>query len=276
MTNTPTSRANPSSSGLSPIVELRQYTLHPGQREVLIELFERALIEPQEEVGMRVLGQFIDRDDPDRFVWLRGFADMHSRRDGLSAFYGGPVWQAHRDAANATMIDSDNVLLLRAARSGAAFRPGDQRPAVGADGNRTGIVSAAILYLRTTGTERAAVDVFESTVAPAIAAAGGSLLGYFVSETSRNDFPRLPVRENEPVLAWFAGPADEPDSTIVARAASPFTKARLSRRVEHLRLAPTPRSLLTADTPSCAAAEALAERWQQRQARVERIGGMGP
>jgi hypothetical protein len=239
MTNTPTSRANPSSSGLSPIVELRQYTLHPGQREVLIELFERALIEPQEEVGMRVLGQFIDRDDPDRFVWLRGFADMHSR-------------------------------------SGAALRPGDQRPAVGADGNRTGIVSAAILYLRTTGTERAAVDVFESTVAPAIAAAGGSLLGYFVSETSRNDFPRLPVRENEPVLAWFAGPADEPDSTIVARAASPFTKARLSRRVEHLRLAPTPRSLLTADTPSCAAAEALAERWQQRQARVERIGGMGP
>jgi hypothetical protein len=276
MTNTPLSHVDPSSSGSSPIVELRQYTLHPGQREVLIELFERALIEPQEEVGMRVLGQFIDRDDPDRFVWLRGFADMHSRRDSLAAFYGGPVWQAHRDAANATMIDSDNVLLLRAARSGAAFRPGDQRPAGGADGNRTGIVSAAILYLRTAGTGRAAVDVFESTVAPAIAAAGGSLLGYFVSETSRNDFPRLPVRENEPVLAWFAGFADEPDSTIVARAASPFAKARLSRRIEHLRLAPTPRSLLTADTPSCAAAEALAERWQQRPARVERRGGMGP
>jgi hypothetical protein len=275
MTNTATSRANPS-SGSSPIVELRQYTLHPGRRDVLMELFERALIEPQEEVGMRVLGQFIDRDDPDRFVWLRGFADMHSRRDGLSAFYGGPVWQAHRDAANATMIDSDNVLLLRAARSGAAFRPGDQRPAVGADGNRTRIVSAAIVYLRTAGMGRAAVDVFESMVAPGIAAAGGSLLGYFVSETSRNDFPRLPVRENEPVLVWFAGLADEPDSTTVARAAPAFTKARLSRRIEHLRLAPTPRSLLTADTPWCAAAEALAERWQQRPARVERIGGIGP
>jgi NIPSNAP len=276
MTNIATSRANPSSSGSSPIVELRQYTLHPGQRDVLIELFERALIEPQEEVGMRVLGQFIDRDDQDRFVWLRGFADMHSRRDGLSAFYGGPVWQAHRDAANATMIDSDDVLLLRAARSGAAFRPGDQRPAVGADGNRTGIVSAAIVYLRRAGMGRAAVDVFESMVAPAIAAGGGSLLGYFVSETSRNDFPRLPVRENEPVLVWFAGLADEPDSTTVARAASAFTKAQLSRWIEHLRLAPTPRSLLTADTPWCAAAEALAERWQQRPARVERIGGMGP
>ena len=30
---------------LSPIVELRQYTLHPGMRRTLIELFDRALIE---------------------------------------------------------------------------------------------------------------------------------------------------------------------------------------------------------------------------------------
>jgi hypothetical protein len=30
------------------VVELRQYTLRPGQREDLIELFERELIEPQE------------------------------------------------------------------------------------------------------------------------------------------------------------------------------------------------------------------------------------
>ena len=31
----------------------------------------------------------------------------------LAAFYDGPVWRAHRDEANATMIDSDDVLLLR-------------------------------------------------------------------------------------------------------------------------------------------------------------------
>ena len=34
------------------VVELRQYTLHPGQRDVLIELFERAFIGPLEAAGM--------------------------------------------------------------------------------------------------------------------------------------------------------------------------------------------------------------------------------
>jgi len=76
------------------VVELRQYTLRPGQREVLIKLFERELIEPQEAVGMQILGQFWDLDRPDRFVWLRGFSDMEARRQGLAAFYGGPVWAA--------------------------------------------------------------------------------------------------------------------------------------------------------------------------------------
>src|SRR5689334_8037801 len=92
------------------ILELRQYTLHPGQRDVLIELFEREFIESQEALGMEVIGTFRDLDRPDRFVWLRGFPDMAARGERLQSFYGGPVSQKHRDAANATMIDSDNVL----------------------------------------------------------------------------------------------------------------------------------------------------------------------
>ncbi len=111
------------------VVELRQYTLRPGQREVLVELFDRELVESQEAVGMRVLGQFRDLDRPDRFVWLRGFADLATRRAGLTAFYGGPVWAAHAAAANATMIDSDDVLLLRPVGPGvpAGERSGSRR-----------------------------------------------------------------------------------------------------------------------------------------------------
>jgi hypothetical protein len=67
------------SGGWSPIVELRKYTLHPGGRDVLIDLFEREFIESQEDLGMKVIGQFVDLDDPDRFVWLRGFSDMDAR-----------------------------------------------------------------------------------------------------------------------------------------------------------------------------------------------------
>ncbi|MCQ8186788.1 NIPSNAP family protein [Streptomyces sp. RCU064] len=42
------------------VIELRQYTLRPGRREELIELFDREFIETQEETGMVVLGQFRD------------------------------------------------------------------------------------------------------------------------------------------------------------------------------------------------------------------------
>ena len=87
-----------------PIVELRQYTLHAHRRDVLIDLFEREFIESQEALGISVIGQFHDRDDPNRFVWLRGFPGMAARGEALAAFYGGTIWQAHREAANATML----------------------------------------------------------------------------------------------------------------------------------------------------------------------------
>jgi hypothetical protein len=94
------------------VVELRQYLLKPGRTDDLIDVFDRELVETQEACGMRVIGQFRDLDRPDRFVWLRGFADMDSRRRALTDFYGGPVWAEHGPAAVDTMIDSDDVLLL--------------------------------------------------------------------------------------------------------------------------------------------------------------------
>jgi NIPSNAP len=97
----------------SRIVELRRYALKPDARDTLIELFDREFVETQEDVGMQLLGQFRDLDDPDSFVWMRGFRDMPSRKRALEAFYGGPVWKEHSGAANATMLDVSNVLLLR-------------------------------------------------------------------------------------------------------------------------------------------------------------------
>ena len=131
------------------IVELRQYTLHPQQREVLIDLFDREFVETQEAQGMRVLGQFRDLDRPDQFVWLRGFADMQARHRALEGFYGGPVWAAHRHAANATMIDSDNVHLLRSAWPGAtASLPQHARPEPRTQGAAAGVLQLTTFPLR--------------------------------------------------------------------------------------------------------------------------------
>ncbi len=121
--------------------------MHPGKRDVLIDLFDREFIESQEVLGIRIIGQFRDLDNPDRFVWLRGFPDMAARAEGLQAFYGGPVWKAHRDAANATMIDSDNVLLLRPARATSGFQLDDgHRPPAEMINSPDGIVIATIYY----------------------------------------------------------------------------------------------------------------------------------
>ncbi len=189
-----------------PIVELRQYTLHPGKRDVLIELFERELVESQEAVGMRIVGQFRDADDPNRYVWLRAFHDMPSRAAGLNAFYSGPVWKAHREAANATMVDSDNVLLLHQARPTSGFPPPGERPPPGARELPKGFITATIYPLRAPAREDL-IAFFERNIAPAATAAGASVLAYFVTENSPNDFPKLPVRD-EQVFVWFSLFAD--------------------------------------------------------------------
>jgi hypothetical protein len=227
------------------VCELRQYTLRPGQRERLVELFEREFVESQEALGMALPGQFRDLDDPDRFVWLRSFADMEARATALAAFYDGPVWRAHRAAANATMLDSDDVLLLRPVQGFAL--DGAARPA---SGERTpaGLVTVTICPLAPAAAKGLARD-FESHVRPQLQRHGARVLASFVTEPARNTFPRLPVREAEFVFVWLAAFADVTMQAAhrAACADDPVIDAwihRLEAMPETLRLTPTPRSLL--------------------------------
>jgi hypothetical protein len=237
----------------SSVVELRRYRLHLGARETLIELFEREFVEPQEAVGMTVIGQFRDLDDPDSFVWLRGFRDMPSRAEALGGFYGGPIWARHHEDANATMINSDNVLLLRPAFRGSGFALPERRHDPHAGERPRGLVIATICHLAPR-TEEAFADFFAGVLAPRLVAASAKLLASFVTERAPNTFPRLPVRESETVFAWFSGfgsvAAYEAHLAALARSqawtgeALPEMDRRVWRRNEVLRLAPTSRSRL--------------------------------
>jgi len=236
-----------------PVVELRQYTLVPGGRETLIELFEREFIETQEATGMRVIGQFRDLNDSDRFVWLRGFSDMDARAAQLQTFYGGPVWKAHRNIANATMIDSDNVLLLRPTSPSAGFQLENvSRAPVGSTMKREGILVATIYHLGTMN-EFDFAAFFERELRPHLANAGISVLASFVTETHPNTFPGLPVREDANVFAWFSRFWDREAYERAAAALRESTRqqevtTRLSGLTREqpaaLLLSPTARSLL--------------------------------
>ncbi|MGC4949137.1 NIPSNAP family protein [Streptomyces sp. DT224] len=174
------------------IVELRQYTLHPGARDTLIELFEGEFVTGQEAAGITVGGRFRDLDDPDRFVWLHAFPDMAHRRRALEAFYDGPVWRRHRDAANATMADSDDVLLLRG--------PGCTPPPDATE-------------VRVTVCHPPGPAVFDAYAARHLTPSHA----LHRTEHAENDFPRLPVRTGEDVRIWFGPSAPPPWPSVRLR-----------------------------------------------------------
>lgn len=229
------------------VIELRQYTLQPGRRDALVALFEREFVESQEAAGLRVLGTFRDLDDPDRFVWLRGFDALEGRAAALQRFYGGPVWQAHRDAANATIVDSDNVFLLRPAGCehalAAALCARDGAPA-------TSVYTITLCPLREAPGE-AQWRAFDQHIHPWSAGVGGDLLACWMTESAPNDFPRLPVREGEPAIAWLTRFDDEAAQRRHAQLLResgcldhPEWRRHLRGEVVTVRLAPTPRSAL--------------------------------
>jgi hypothetical protein len=227
------------------LVELRQYLLHPGQRDTLIELFDREFVVTQEAVGIQVLGQFRDPVRPDHFVWLRGFHDLDSRHVALTRFYGGSVWAAHRDAANATMIDSDNVMLLRPATSSDAL-PVLQRKGVCTQA-RVGLVLIVVEQVDTI--DAGAIAAFRSEIATDLEHSGFQPLGLYATEPSPNTFTRLPVR-TEPSLVWI-GSCETNDVAEARKATEAISRPRRERHV----LIPTTHSLLDGS----AAARGLSE-----------------
>lgn len=233
------------------VLELRQYRLTPGGRDAFIDLFDREFVETQEALGITLLGQFRDLDDPNRFTWIRAFPDMRSREQALTAFYSGDHWRAKRNEANSFILDSDNVLLLRPAGRGFAAPP--PRPKPGAASPSGGLLIANLWRLWAEP-DAEFTAFFETTVKPELEAAGLPVTAAFLPVREANSYPRLPVREGEKLFVWFtrAESAEAYVATMRRLEARPGWKTRvapeLAERLESppvvRRLSPTPRSAL--------------------------------
>ncbi len=174
---------------------------------------------------------------------------MESRQRALAGFYGGPVWQRHRDAANATMVDSSNALLLRPIRVDPRLvGPETRRPPVGADARPSALLVATIFHHRPQ-VEAGFTALFER-LKPLMAQAGGSPLAYFEIETAENTFPALPVRQEANL---FVSLARFDDVDVFAQCQEMLSASAtwnesllpaLTAAPQQLRLAPTSRSLL--------------------------------
>jgi hypothetical protein len=226
------------------VFELRNYLTQPGGRDVLIDLFERHFIPMQEDEGACVVGTFRNLDDPDRFVWMRSFQDFAARAPALNAIYTSPTWLTHRTAANATIIDSDNVLLLRP-HTGSLACAGE-RPPVGATAIPSSVIAVSTYYLRPGGEDEFA-PFFEADIAPRLRNAGGAVRATFITEQRENNYARLPVREDVNVfvsVTRFTSIEAQSDSARALGALGREIESRIVQPSETFRLQPTPRSLL--------------------------------
>lgn len=203
------------------ILELRQYTIHTGQLEALVDVFERTLVDSQELCGIHVVGTFTDLDRPDRFVWIRGFDSNDSRSTALRAFYTGPHWRANSAELNSSLIDFDDVLLLQPAPMMGLPESPNVRPT-----DRTGPASRRIISATVHSLEPGADD---SSV---LAAIGTPVLGVLHTHPGPHGFSSLPLREGEQVVVVMSD-GDEPGADLPG--------ATITQR---LRLSPTSRSEL--------------------------------
>ncbi|MBV8639400.1 MAG: NIPSNAP family protein [Candidatus Eremiobacteraeota bacterium] len=228
-------------------IELRRYRMKKGRRDDLIALFEERFIEGQEACGMVPVGHFRDPNDDDAFIWFRGFPQFEDRAKALEAFYmHSDTWRTHRDAANDTLIDSDDVLLLRPAREQSGFDvDGMTRPARSSAEETQRVLWLCVVMLAMPASE-ATVTAFEREALARLGDVTGGV-SYFVTEQRRNEFARLPVREGEYAFVACAMCRTSGDvrhcEQIVDERFVPALAGRVVS-VEHVHLRPARRSLL--------------------------------
>ena len=183
------------------VYEFRRYTIKPGERQHFALDFDTFFPDAFEQQGAIVAGSFLERQKPNGFTWIRGFHTLDARAVLNAAFYYGPLWKEHRQAVNAFIDDSDNVMLMR------PLTPEREIPVLPAvdpvaDTNGAqGVIVAQIFSVKADS-----VDAFAKAAEPTFAAyraSGAREAGVLVTLDAKNNFPQLPVRTDGPFLVWL-------------------------------------------------------------------------
>lgn len=245
----PGAQAPPPASALAPrLLELRSYRAQPGRRDELIGMFEDIFLDAYEAVGARVLGSFRSLDDPDRWVWVRAFADASSRGQLLHDFYGGSVWRRNAEHCDATIRDIDEAMLLAALED----PPGPPRTP---PGNAAGGGAYALeIHPLLRNHQARFAEFFSRNALPAMASLGIHPAAMWITDPSPNTYPRQPVRA-DPAFVVITRHDSVPElqqflqrraaDNVWASAVQPGLGALLSAPARLLRLIPTARSPLS-------------------------------
>ena len=183
------------------VFELRRYTIRESERDRFAECFDAYFPEVFQQLGAMVFGQFLDRDDPSGFTWIRGCHNMPERAAMMTEFYEGPVWKEHSAAANEPLMDFTNVLLLRPLSPERSLTLLPAVEAAARPSAAPGVVVACIFAVQP-GQVDAFVKQVESTF-DAFRDTGAREAGVLVTLDAPNNYPRHPIREDGPYLVWI-------------------------------------------------------------------------
>jgi hypothetical protein len=231
-----------------PVIEFRRYAVKEGERDHFATYFEAFFPEAFQQLGAIAAGEFLERDKPLGFTWIRGFHSMDDRARVNAAFYYGPLWKEHKATLNGLMTDSDNVLLLRPALPDRGIRilPAVD-PVKEAEGAQ-GVVVAQIFAVKPSSVEGFIKEADKSFAE--YRAAGVDEVALLTTLDAPNNFPQLPVRSDGPYVVWLGMVKDSSalDSRFVPvahRNLSSFSNTGMLRNdPEVVILTPTRRSRL--------------------------------
>ncbi|MGA9391349.1 MAG: NIPSNAP family protein [Candidatus Sulfotelmatobacter sp.] len=94
------------------IIEMRTYKTKPGKRAEFLEIFRSRSIPAHSEIGMKILGPFLSVEDPDTFIFLRGFPDIDSREPMKAKFYEGQLWKTELEKVLMPMLEKYEVVVV--------------------------------------------------------------------------------------------------------------------------------------------------------------------
>ena len=174
------------------VAELRNYLLKPGTRDSFIKYFKEHFVASQQALGANIPGLFRIKDEADRFLWVRGFNNMQERSLFLTAFYGGEVWKKFGPGANDMMVEWHNVHLIKPFANNNNSFPEENKLFV-------------IDYYRARDKQFTyLIELFNTEYIPVFNKWNISA-SLWISELEQNDFPRLPVYQDEDLLVVITG-----------------------------------------------------------------------
>jgi hypothetical protein len=93
--------------------ELRDYRIKDGKRDRWATWMEEKVIPFQTERGMTIVGTWIDRDQDDRYVWMRRFESEEQHAALCKAVYEDARWKAEFTPHIEEMLDRPRMAVTR-------------------------------------------------------------------------------------------------------------------------------------------------------------------